>query len=120
MTELFRLRHNQRLVELDLRLNPVGTSDPGYRLFLIHLLPNLQVWPAEEQEREHEAEGVRAREERSYHPGATTFCATLSLSSCRVSLHHLAACLHVRPHVSRIVSLSAAAGRLKRDAGGAR
>ena len=60
MTELFRLRHNQSLVELDLRLNPVGTSDPGYRLFLIHLLPNLQVWPAEE--RGHEGEGERARD----------------------------------------------------------
>lgn len=42
LTELFRLRHNRHLVEVDLRLNPVATQDPQYRLFLVHLLPMLQ------------------------------------------------------------------------------
>ena len=42
LTELFRLRHNQRLREVDLRLNPVTTRDPKYRLFLIQLLPELR------------------------------------------------------------------------------
>ena len=42
LTELLRLRHNPRLVEVDVRLNPVATRDPQYRLYLIHLLPALK------------------------------------------------------------------------------
>ncbi|GAB1600066.1 centrosomal protein of 72 kDa-like [Argonauta hians] len=40
--ELKPLKKNQNLLELDLRLNPVTRNDPDYRLYLIHLLPNLQ------------------------------------------------------------------------------
>ncbi|CAD5110691.1 DgyrCDS66 [Dimorphilus gyrociliatus] len=42
LQELFKLRFNQRLQELDLRLNPVAGSDANYRLFLIHMLPRLR------------------------------------------------------------------------------
>ena len=42
LEELHRLRHNTRLQELDLRLNPVARNEPDYRLFLIHMLPNLR------------------------------------------------------------------------------
>ncbi|KAK2147886.1 hypothetical protein LSH36_531g01064 [Paralvinella palmiformis] len=42
LQELYRLRYNQRLQELDLRLNPVARNEPDYRLFLIHMLPNLR------------------------------------------------------------------------------
>ncbi|XP_066289013.1 centrosomal protein of 72 kDa-like isoform X1 [Branchiostoma lanceolatum] len=42
LKELFRLRSNQHLQELDLRLNPVAKNEPDYRLFLVHMLPNLR------------------------------------------------------------------------------
>ncbi|XP_012945758.1 centrosomal protein of 72 kDa [Aplysia californica] len=42
LEELTRLKHNQNLKELDLRLNPVTRNEPDYRLYLIHMLPNLQ------------------------------------------------------------------------------
>ncbi|OWF39191.1 centrosomal protein of 72 kDa-like isoform X2 [Mizuhopecten yessoensis] len=42
MDELKRLRFNTSLKELDLRLNPVTRTEPDYRLYLIHMLPNLQ------------------------------------------------------------------------------
>ncbi|XP_060073299.1 centrosomal protein of 72 kDa-like [Ylistrum balloti] len=42
MDELKRLRFNTGLKELDLRLNPVTRTEPDYRLYLIHMLPNLQ------------------------------------------------------------------------------
>jgi centrosomal protein CEP72 len=40
--ELKRLRFNSCLRELDLRLNPVTRTEADYRLYLIHMLPNLQ------------------------------------------------------------------------------
>ncbi|CAC5375297.1 unnamed protein product [Mytilus coruscus] len=40
--ELKRLRFNTNLRELDLRLNPVTRTEADYRLYLIHMLPNLQ------------------------------------------------------------------------------
>ncbi|KAK2181317.1 hypothetical protein NP493_403g01021 [Ridgeia piscesae] len=42
LAELYRLRYNQRLQDLDLRLNAVARNEPDYRLFLIHMLPNLR------------------------------------------------------------------------------
>uniref|UniRef100_A0A2C9JPD1 Centrosomal protein of 72 kDa n=1 Tax=Biomphalaria glabrata TaxID=6526 RepID=A0A2C9JPD1_BIOGL len=42
LEELQRLKHNQNLKEIDLRLNPVTRNEPDYRLYLIHMLPNLQ------------------------------------------------------------------------------
>ncbi|XP_069112692.1 centrosomal protein of 72 kDa-like isoform X2 [Argopecten irradians] len=42
MDELKRLRFNSNLKELDLRLNPITRTEPDYRLYLIHMLPNLQ------------------------------------------------------------------------------
>ena len=42
LEELKRLRHNPNLNELDLRLNPITRSEPDSRLYLIHMLPNLQ------------------------------------------------------------------------------
>ncbi|CAG5125638.1 unnamed protein product [Candidula unifasciata] len=42
LEELKRLRYNRNLKEIDLRLNPVTRSEPDYRLYLIHMLPNLQ------------------------------------------------------------------------------
>ena len=39
--ELHRLAHNQALRDVDVRLNPASAHDPEYRLFLVHLLPNL-------------------------------------------------------------------------------
>ncbi|XP_059167973.1 centrosomal protein of 72 kDa-like isoform X2 [Physella acuta] len=42
LDELRRLKHNQNLKEIDLRLNPVTRNEPDYRLYLIHMLPNLQ------------------------------------------------------------------------------
>ncbi|XP_074645718.1 centrosomal protein of 72 kDa-like isoform X2 [Tubulanus polymorphus] len=43
LDELYKLRSNQNLTELDLRLNPVTRNEPDYRLFLIHMLPNLKM-----------------------------------------------------------------------------
>lgn len=37
------MKHNQSLVELDLRLNPVTKEENDYRLFLIKILPNLKI-----------------------------------------------------------------------------
>jgi centrosomal protein CEP72 len=42
LQEIYRLRFNQKLQELDLRLNPVARNEPDYRLFIIHMLPNLR------------------------------------------------------------------------------
>ena len=42
MEELNRLRFNTNLKDLDLRLNPITRTEPDYRLYLIHMLPNLQ------------------------------------------------------------------------------
>ncbi|XP_052817809.1 centrosomal protein of 72 kDa-like [Mya arenaria] len=42
LDELKRLKHNPNLKELDLRLNPVTRTETDYRLYLIHMLPNLQ------------------------------------------------------------------------------
>ncbi|ELU05878.1 hypothetical protein CAPTEDRAFT_225423, partial [Capitella teleta] len=42
LQDLHRLKENPRLQELDLRLNPVARNEPDYRLFLIHMLPNLR------------------------------------------------------------------------------
>ena len=45
MITLFRLnliRNNFTLQDLDLRLNPVTKNEPDYRLFLVHMLPNLR------------------------------------------------------------------------------
>ena len=42
MEELQKLRFNASLKELDLRLNPVTRTEPDYRLYIIHMLPNLQ------------------------------------------------------------------------------
>lgn len=42
MEELKRLRYNSNLKDLDLRLNPVTRTEPDYRLYMIHMLPNLQ------------------------------------------------------------------------------
>ncbi|XP_065915491.1 centrosomal protein of 72 kDa-like [Dysidea avara] len=43
LKELYKLRHNLNLKELDLRLNPVTKNEPDYRLFLIHMLVKLRV-----------------------------------------------------------------------------
>ena len=43
LKELSLLHHNKNLKEVDLRLNPVTKSEPDYRLFLIHLLPQLKI-----------------------------------------------------------------------------
>lgn len=40
--EVFRLRHNAALKELDLRLNPVTKEEPDYRLFVVHMLVHLR------------------------------------------------------------------------------
>lgn len=42
LDELYKLRQNKKLESLDLRLNPVTKNEPDYRLFLIHILENLQ------------------------------------------------------------------------------
>ncbi|XP_033107745.1 centrosomal protein of 72 kDa-like isoform X2 [Anneissia japonica] len=42
LKDLFQLRHNSNLQELDLRLNPVTKNEPDYRLFVVHMLPNLR------------------------------------------------------------------------------
>ncbi|XP_050396053.1 centrosomal protein of 72 kDa [Patella vulgata] len=42
MEELKRLKFNANLKDIDLRLNPVTRNEPDYRLYLIHMLPNLQ------------------------------------------------------------------------------
>lgn len=54
LKELFRLRHNVNLKDLDLRLNPVTKDEPDYRLFIIHMLVNLRKLddrPVKESER---------------------------------------------------------------------
>lgn len=42
LKEVFRLRHNTKLKDLDLRLNPVTKHEPDYRLFIIHMLVHLR------------------------------------------------------------------------------
>ncbi|MEE6521297.1 hypothetical protein FKM82_019430 [Ascaphus truei] len=42
LTELFQLRKLIALKELDLRLNPVTKNESDYRLFVVHMLPNLR------------------------------------------------------------------------------
>lgn len=42
LAEVHKLRNNYSLQELDLRLNPVARNEPDYRLFVIHMLPNLR------------------------------------------------------------------------------
>ncbi|XP_053571763.1 centrosomal protein of 72 kDa [Bombina bombina] len=42
LTEMFHLRKLIALKELDLRLNPVTKNESDYRLFLVHMLPNLR------------------------------------------------------------------------------
>ena len=42
LEELYRLRQLPNLQDLDLRLNPVARNEPDYRLFVIHMLPNLR------------------------------------------------------------------------------
>ena len=41
--EVFHLRHNAALKELDLRLNPVTKEEPDYRLFVVHMLVHLRM-----------------------------------------------------------------------------
>ncbi|XP_022095424.1 centrosomal protein of 72 kDa-like isoform X1 [Acanthaster planci] len=42
LKDLYQLRHNTCLQEVDLRLNPVTKNEPDYRLFMVHMLPNLR------------------------------------------------------------------------------
>ncbi|KAK1173347.1 centrosomal protein of 72 kDa-like isoform X2 [Acipenser oxyrinchus oxyrinchus] len=42
LNEIFHLRNLTALTELDLRLNPVVKNEPDYRLFIVHMLPNLR------------------------------------------------------------------------------
>ncbi|XP_072880732.1 centrosomal protein of 72 kDa [Hemitrygon akajei] len=42
LKEIFLLRNLTNLKELDLRLNPVTKNESDYRLFVVHLLPNLR------------------------------------------------------------------------------
>lgn len=42
LDELYKLKQNKKLENIDLRLNPVTKNEPDYRLFLVHILDNLQ------------------------------------------------------------------------------
>ncbi|XP_021566562.1 centrosomal protein of 72 kDa-like, partial [Carlito syrichta] len=42
LAEVFRLHTLPALVDVDLRLNPVGKAESDYRLFVVHLLPGLR------------------------------------------------------------------------------
>ncbi|KAJ8041370.1 Centrosomal protein of 72 kDa [Holothuria leucospilota] len=42
LDELHLLKYNTNLQDLDLRLNPVTKNEVDYRLFVIHMLPNLR------------------------------------------------------------------------------
>ncbi|XP_071796533.1 centrosomal protein of 72 kDa-like isoform X2 [Asterias amurensis] len=42
LKDLYQLRHNTNLLEVDLRLNPVTKNEPDYRLFMVHMLPSLR------------------------------------------------------------------------------
>ncbi|XP_062925803.1 centrosomal protein of 72 kDa isoform X2 [Mobula hypostoma] len=42
LKEIFLLHNLTNLKELDLRLNPVSKNESDYRLFVVHLLPNLR------------------------------------------------------------------------------
>jgi len=42
LKEVFRIRSCKNLLDVDLRLNPVTGNEPDYRLFIAHMLPNLQ------------------------------------------------------------------------------
>ncbi|XP_038065251.1 centrosomal protein of 72 kDa-like isoform X2 [Patiria miniata] len=42
LKDLYQLGHNTCLQEVDLRLNPVTKNEPDYRLFMVHMLPNLR------------------------------------------------------------------------------
>ncbi|XP_051872655.1 centrosomal protein of 72 kDa isoform X3 [Pristis pectinata] len=42
LKEIFLLRNLDNLKELDLRLNPVSKNESDYRLFVVHMLPNLR------------------------------------------------------------------------------
>nr|XP_039256428.1 centrosomal protein of 72 kDa-like isoform X2 [Styela clava] len=54
LKEVFKLRKNQSLKNVDLRLNPVTKTEPDYRLFVVHMLPLLRTLddrPVRESER---------------------------------------------------------------------
>ncbi|XP_038652714.1 centrosomal protein of 72 kDa [Scyliorhinus canicula] len=42
LKDIFLLRNLSSLKELDLRLNPVSKNESDYRLFVVHMLPNLR------------------------------------------------------------------------------
>uniref|UniRef100_G3TJM0 Centrosomal protein of 72 kDa n=1 Tax=Loxodonta africana TaxID=9785 RepID=G3TJM0_LOXAF len=42
LAEVFRLRSLLELTDVDLRLNPVVKNESDYRLFVVHMLPNLR------------------------------------------------------------------------------
>lgn len=42
LSEVFRLHTLSELKEVDLRLNPVVKNESDYRLFVVHMLPNLR------------------------------------------------------------------------------
>jgi hypothetical protein len=43
LKELERLSRNKKLLELDLRLNPISKEEIDYRLYLIYILPTLRL-----------------------------------------------------------------------------
>ncbi|XP_060104292.1 centrosomal protein of 72 kDa [Heteronotia binoei] len=54
LSEVFRLQTLTALQEVDLRLNPVIKNESDYRLFVVHMLPNLRQlddWPVRDHER---------------------------------------------------------------------
>ena len=63
--EIYHLRRNRALRELDLRLNPLSKTLDNYRIHIIHILP----WLERLDEREiRESERRRAREEFGQEP----------------------------------------------------
>jgi len=43
LEDLSALRHNPKILNLDLRLNPVARTEADYRLFVVNILPNLRI-----------------------------------------------------------------------------
>ncbi|XP_032872439.1 centrosomal protein of 72 kDa isoform X2 [Amblyraja radiata] len=70
LKDIFLLRNLGALTELDLRLNPVAKNEPDYRLFIVHMLPNLRTLddrPVRDSERKAALMNFRTDQAHEFH-----------------------------------------------------
>ncbi|XP_055522175.1 centrosomal protein of 72 kDa [Leucoraja erinacea] len=70
LKDIFLLRNLGALTELDLRLNPVAKNEADYRLFIVHMLPNLRTLddrPVRDSERKAALMNFRTDQAHEFH-----------------------------------------------------